>query len=135
MSTRAIIAVPRSNGGYVTAWNWNDGMPDSLGRELRTYFMDKTSIQELLDLHSFSCICGEKLKKELMDEFPENYQGEKASRFIKLSNNRYILMQPHQGVVVAGAEPDGYFKTIDEMLEQDLNYVYVFEDGKWKTYK
>lgn len=44
MSTRAIIAVPRSNGGYVTAWNWNDGMPDSLGRELRTYFMDKTSI-------------------------------------------------------------------------------------------
>ena len=44
-------------------------------------------------------------------------------------------MRPHHGGVVAGAEPDGYFKTIDEMLEQDLNYVYVFEDGKWKTYK
>ena len=30
MSTRAIIAVPKSNGGCATAWNWCDGMPDCL---------------------------------------------------------------------------------------------------------
>lgn len=134
MSTRAIVAIPQK-GGYVTAWCWNDGMPDSLGRELRTYFMDKASIQELIELHSFSTVCGEKLKKELMTEFPQQYEGEKAGKFVKLSNNRYALMWTNNGNVVAGAEPDGFFKTIDEMLGQDINYVYVFEDGKWITYK
>ena len=135
MSTRAIIAVPKSNGGYATAWNWCDGMPDSLGRELRTYFMDKVSIQELLDLHSFDCICGEKIKNELMHDFPEQHKGEKGGKFVKLSNNRYALMFPHHGKVVDGREPDGHFDTIDDMLGCDINYVYVFEDGKWKTYK
>jgi len=135
MSTRAIIAVPKPNGGFATAWNWNDGMPDSLGRELRTYFMDRNSIQELLDLHSFQCVCGDKLKKELMTAFPKQFEGDKADYFVTLSNNRKVLMAPHNGGVVDGREPDGHFDTIEDMLGCDINYVYVFEEGKWKTYK
>ena len=135
MSTRAIIALLKSNGGYSTAWNWNDGMPSNLGHELRTYFTDKASIQELLELHSFSIVCGDKEKKQLIDRFPEQYKGENASKFIKLSNNRNVLMHNYMGEIVEGKAPDGHFDTIDEMLQCDINYVYAFEDGKWTTYK
>lgn len=135
MSTRAIVAVAEEKG-FSTVWVWNDGMPDSLGRELRTYFMDKASIQELLELHSVSSICGEKMKKDLMTDFPERFGGDDPyAKFIQLSNGRYALMDINDGNIVVGKAPYGHMDTIEEMLGQDLNYVYVFEDGHWKTYK
>ena len=130
MSTRAIIAIP-VKGGFETAWNWNDGSPMNLGRELRRYFKTKDQVKELITLHSFSTICGNKEKKELLHLFP-NYTTE--DNFIKLSNNRYALQRDYDGHVVVGKE-NGFFESIKEMLEQDLNYVYVFKNGEWKTYK
>ena len=44
---------------------------------------------------------------------------------VVLSNLRYVLMH-YNGKVVAGSGKHGYFKTLKEMLGQDLNYVYVF---------
>ena len=52
-----------------------------------------------------------------------------------LSNSRVALMHPYCGKVVAGRGRHGYFRTVEEMLGQDLNYVYIFENGKWKIYK
>ena len=135
MSTRAIIAVPEEKG-FSTVWVWSDGMPDNLGRELRNYFTDKASIQELLELHSVSCICGEQVKKDLMTDFPERFGGDDPeAKFLQFSNGRYALMDGNDGNIVVGKAPYGHMDTIEEMLGQDLNYVYVFEDGKWKTYK
>ncbi len=124
MSTRAIIALPTPKG-YITAWCWNDGGPETLGRELRTYFTDEDSVKQLLDLHSFSTICGPRTINEYMRD------GDKA---VVLSNTRFVLMHPHDGKVVAGSDK-GMFENVEDMLEQDLNYVYVFNNGKWKTYK
>lgn len=128
MSTRAIIALP-IDGGYETAWNWNDGSPSSLGTELRRYFKTEEQVRELIKEHSFSIICGKKDKDDLI----QNY-GTAEEEFKKLSNNRYILQHNRDGGVVEGGE-NGFIKTINEMLKYDLNYVYVFENGKWKTYK
>ena len=44
-------------------------------------------------------------------------------------------MHPHNGKVVAGKGEFGYFKSVKEMLEEDINYVYVFKNGKWEMYK
>ena len=44
---------------------------------------------------------------------------------IVLSNLRYVLMHPHNGQVVAGKGKYGFFDSLEEMLGQDLNYVYV----------
>ena len=44
-------------------------------------------------------------------------------------------MHSNDGKVIAGKGKHGFFNTLNEMLGQDLNYVYVFENGKWKTYK
>ncbi len=125
MSTRAIIALPTSKG-FITSWCWNDGSPNNLGRELRKYFKDEDDVRQLLRLHSFSSIWGPRTIKEAMSD------GDTA---VVLSNLRFVLMHPYNGKVVAGKGKHGYFRTLEEMLGQDLNYVYVFEDGKWKTYK
>ena len=125
MSTRAIIALPAKKG-YNTAWCWNDGGPESLGRELRKYFTDEECVRQLVNLHSFSSIRGPRTVAEVMSD---------EDTAVVLGNLRYALMHPHDGKVVAGKGEHGHFKDIKEMLEQDLNYVYVFEDGKWKTYK
>lgn len=125
MSTRAIIALPTKKG-YITAWNWYDGGPENLGRELRKYFTTESLVRQLISIHSFSTIFGSKSINDYM------LDGDTA---VALSNNRYALVHPHQRKVVAGSGKWGFFKTIEEMLGQDLNYVYVFENGKWKTYK
>lgn len=133
MSTRAIIALEKPEGGYSTAWCWNDAYPDFLGFELRHYFKTPETIQELLNLHSFGIVCGKK-EKENLDKTNICHDGQEA-RFIKLSNKRYVLMHNYQGNIVEGQAPDGHFETIDDMLQCDLNYVYVFSGGKWTTYK
>lgn len=131
MSTRAIIALPTKKG-YITAWNWNDGYPDSLGYELKKYFKSKSQVMELINAHSFSIICGDEEKEELINLFPERISEE---NFSKLSNGRYIKRDTHHGRVVAGTGKYGFFRTLEDMLGQDLNYVYIFNDGKWETHK
>ena len=125
MSTRAIIALPTSKG-FITAWCWNDGGPGCLGRELREHFKTEDDVRQLLRLHSFSSILGPRTINDVMSD---------DDKAVVLSNLRYVLMHSYNGKVVVGSGKHGYFKTIKEMLEQDLNYVYVFENGKWKTYK
>lgn len=125
MSTRAIVALPTSKG-FITAWCWNDGGPNNLGRELREHFKDENDVRQLLKLHSFSSIWGPRSINDVVSD------GDTA---VALSNSRSVLMHSYNGKVVAGKGRHGFFRTVDEMLGQDLNYVYVFEKGKWKMYK
>ena len=129
MSTRAIIALPLEGGGYETAWNWNDGYPDGLGKKLRRYFKEEWQVKQLIREHSFSCIMGpreiQKYKKIL----------DRGDIIVRFSNAQCLLKRSYNGEVVSGEGPNGYFKDIPSMLEEDINYVYAFENGKWNTYK
>ena len=130
MSTRAIIALPVM-GGFETAWCWNDGGPANLGAELRRYFTTEKDVRQLIDEHSFSTILGPRHIEECMNK------GDTAVAIpVNASSSlRFALKHPHDGSVVEGKGKYGFFKSISDMLECDLNYVYVFENGKWKTYK
>lgn len=133
MSTRAIIALPVENG-YITAWNWNDGGPSNLGAELRAHFTDTKIINELISHHSFGSIAGPRFCKKFYQQFRERFDNCQI-KFIELSNRRYLISHVNDGRVIEGEGPNGFFADIDSMLQCDLNYVYVFENGKWKTYK
>lgn len=130
MSTRAIIAMPVKNG-FETAWCWNDGGPANLGAQLRQHFKTEKDVEELIKLHSFSSIIG---PQALTDLIVNGYFAA-DDRVERLNNNRLILKHKHDGDVIAGTGENGFFENIEEMLNQDLNYVYVFRDGKWVTYK
>lgn len=129
MSTHAIIALPCKEG-YETCWNWNDGYPAYLGRELRQHFRSIDAVRELMETKSFSVICGPRRINDYMTE-----DGDTAL-YLPLSN-RYLLIHPHMGGVVEGKGKRAIIKTIQDMLDRDVNYVYVFdpETNKWKTYK
>ena len=127
MSTRAIIAVPTAKG-YKTAWCWNDGFPNVLGRKLRCGFKTKALAEELVNQHSFRSIMS-------LREHKKYWEKESGFTTKQLSNGYVLHLYPYSGRTVAGRGRYGFFKTIEEMLGQDLDYVYVFEDDKWKTYK
>ena len=129
MSTRAIIAYPVEKG-YITAWQWSDGHPESCLQELSNKFTADSDIKELLSYHSFACIVSPEEKEAFL-----KVEYLKEKNFIKLTNGEYILTYPHMGKPVEGNGDYGYFETIDDMLKCDLNYVYVFNNGKWETHQ
>ena len=133
MSTRAIIALPTEKG-YITAWRWCDGDPATTGVELRKYFKDEKLVRELIYCHSFDGIWGPSVLKD------EGIMMSVSSgiKFLrKLSNGRYITQTPHMGNVVAGTGKYGFFRDVEEMLAQDINYLYIFNPKtcEWKTLK
>ena len=134
MSTRAIIAVPTAKG-YKTAWCWCDGFPDQLGKTLRTKFKTKELVDELINHHSFEALRTKKEHEDFLDwKEKENIHLADES-FIELSNGCFLSMPSHTGKTVAGIGRYAFFRNIEDMLDQDLNYVYVFKDGKWVTYR
>lgn len=127
MSTRAIVAKP-VEGGYETAWCWNDGGLAGLGYDL-TYFKTEEDVNGLIKLHSFSRL-GDYEEKRWWERY--NMSGD---RITELPNGMYARQDEHHGNVVAGEGENGFFRDIRAMLEEDLSFVYVFRNGKWDIYR
>ena len=125
----AIIAVPVS-GGFVTAWCWNDGYPSGLGFELRKNWTKEEDVNQLLQDHSLSSILG----KFTIQEFQRSGTITHEDTLIECRNHRYILQHPYNGNVVVGKGENGFFSSIEDMLEEQV-YIYIFNHGKWKMHK
>lgn len=131
MSTRAIIAIPVT-GGYETCWCWYDAYPSDLGAQLRNFFKTAEQVKELISVHSFGGMYGKIAMTQMRRAYP-TYAG--TDKWYKLSNNRYLSMSDKSsGTVIGGEGENGFYKSIQDMLGEDINYVYVFEDGHWTTY-
>ena len=125
MSTRAIIAIPTENG-YTGAWNWYDSFPNVLGRILRSNFKTLEQAEKLISYKAFGSIYTAKEKAEI----------DKLNNYIEISgNSKKPLFLSHIGVDIEKHPFPYHFDSIADMLAQDINYVYVFENGKWNTYK
>ena len=129
MSTRAIIATPTENG-YVGAWNWYDSFPNVLGRKLQSNFKTLEQAKELISYKAFGSIYTAEEKAEY---------DEKTTIFnncIEISGvSKKPLYLSYIGIDIEKHPFPYHFDSIADMLEQDINYVYVFENGKWVTYK
>ena len=135
MSTRAIIAVPTAKG-YRTAWVWNDAFPNDLGKKLKTKFNTEQLVKELISYVSFGSVVTKKEKEDYEKSFADDMKNSNAFGYFKeLSNGLFLHIYPHNGKPVVGSGRYAFIKTIDEMLGQDLDYVYVFNNGEWETYK
>ena len=126
MSTRTIIAMQTETGTYESAWCWNDGFPSILGRDLRRYFKTADQVHELLQTKSFSLLSGPIQVLKYVRE---------GDKVVHLRNGRCLLLHPKDGHVVAGEGSQAEFLSVQDMLQEDLNYVYIFENGKWQTWK
>lgn len=127
MSTRAIIGIKRTDGTIIGSWNWKDGY--DIKNDLERDFKTLADVNFLLELGMFSTIYSKK-------EF-EDFVTWAAKENIDISDKRVvnygksIILQDKHHV---DREP-GEYKDIEEVLSQDINIVYMFENGKWTTYR
>lgn len=127
MSTRAIIGIKRDDGAILGAWQWNDGadLEDLLNR----YFGSDEAAEDLVHLGVFSSLMttddAESVKIDLL----------------KIGICSHYI--PFHGAAVFPADKRGQFfegvptvyAGLEDALEQDINYVYLWENGRWQMYE
>lgn len=127
MSTRAIVGYKRTDGTIVGAWCWNDGY--DIKNDLKRDFKSLLDVEFILEVGMFSTIYSKK-------EYDDFIQWAKAEN-IDISDKTFtsygksIIMQDKLHIERESVE----YKNIEEVLEQDINVAYMFEDGEWKTYR
>jgi len=131
MSTRAIIAMPTANG-FQGAWNWCDGMPSSLGETLRQFFTDEQSVNELIQQVSFDGVHTAKEKQEYEAWMKRDGITNTFKTFQKLNMQKEIYVSKDER---DRFQKPLFYQSIEDMLQEDINYVYVFGNGEWKTYR
>lgn len=127
MSTRAIVGFRRSDGTIVGAWNWNDGydIEDDLVRDFKS-LMD---VHFLLELGMFSTIFSQKEYDDYV-AWAHKEDIDVSDRVVVKYGKSVILQDKHH----LDREPAEY-TDLDHALAQDVNIVYLFENGEWKSYR
>ena len=136
MSTRALIAMPYKQG-FMACWNWYDAYPSDMGARLRTSFKTVDSVKQLIQQGMIGRVY---TTAEILSLFGETAlkTGSTASGdsfFVKLD------IPKSKGLYVSRAarydNKPKFYRSIKDMLQEDINYVYVFdpEKLKWSTYK
>ena len=131
MSTRAIIGKKLADGKIKGICVWNDGFPNILGSLIRRTVKTEADLDKLLEIKSCSSLMSKKGMKEFA-ELSEKKFGI-TSEFNQVFSNLFAYEQNDNYV----ASENGTYKSVEECLGQDLNYVYIFDPvtNKWKTYK
>lgn len=124
MSNRALIA-RRITNGYFSAWCWINGEPGNMGEILRAYFTSDEYVDELV---SYKSILG--IFKDPSDDNNKNIDGS----YKQLKNGFYVKYDDGEKTVVSGGR-DGFFPTITIMMNEYVQFVYIYDDGKWITYR
>lgn len=127
MSTRSYIGLKRGND-IVAIYCHNDGHLNGVGRTLKDYYRDVSSIEKLISLGSISSLgptIGVKVDFDKYVSFPET---------IKRDMNKEIF----QTVAYHRDRGDDLIIQSCSSIEEyksfiyEVNYLYLFENNKWK---
>lgn len=127
MSTRAIVGFKRADESIIGAWCWNDGY--NIKKDLKRDFKYLIDVNTLLEIGMFSTIFSEKEYEEHLKWCSDNNIPMENKNIIKYGKS-VILQDSHH----IDREPVEY-KNIEDALGQDVNIVYIFENGEWKEYR
>lgn len=127
MSTRAIVGYKRTDGTVVGAWCWNDGY--NIKKDLERDFTSLVDVNFLLEAGMFNTIYTEKEYNDFLEwAKSENID---LSEKIFIPYGRSIIVQDKRHIDTEPAE----YKSMEEVMGQDINIAYVFENGEWKEYR
>ena len=126
MNTRAIIAKEIGHG-YFTSWCWIDKEPATIGNILRKYFSSEEEVDEILKYRN---ILG------IFDDYRNDITPSMPGKYSRLSNGFYIKYDDGKSVVVSGGL-NGFFRTIHDMLNEDIRSLYIFspKTKEWLFYR
>jgi len=139
MSTRAIFAKQLPDGTYVGGWQWNDGgcfYPSELNKRFST----EEKVDELISVGEWKGIFSKKEKEEHIQWYKEKISKAEADDLMfKKIGQAYVLLdrikEERKNKINNFYQPKNY-ESLDDMLGQDLNFVYVFNPlfCTWKKY-
>ena len=127
MSTRAIIGVRNNQGGITGAWCWSDGY--DIFNDLKRDFSSDAGIDYILNMGMFSTIFSKKEAEEFKSWRKENGIEVDETEFFNYGNS--VILQDK---IYRDREAEHY-KDLDEVLDQDINVAYIYENGKYEIYK
>ena len=111
MATRSRIGLLLETGFVLSVYHHWDGYPEWLGVFLRKHYTTKDQISELLDGGDISCI-----------DSDTDWKLEKCEPHVQYYNDRGENTEPRLDL------------NEDDFFENNEEYSYIFEDGKWTAY-
>ena len=125
----AYIVIPYRRG-YKGIKSAALGDQTMLGSTLQRYFRDIEDVKEILE-------CGDILSlfdeghREHFEKLCAERQADVPCDYIRLTNGIYAGVPKSRKL---GTEKTTYFKDIGLMEHKGAKYVYIFQDGRWKSY-
>lgn len=125
MSTRSNVGIKEGNK-FKYIYVHFDGYPTGVGSTLRKYYTDPAKVKKLIDLGDCS-VLGRDLdpEREKFDDYKSKVLNENGSLF-------YGRDRGEKGVEARTQDWDEYQK--EQLNDVWIEYIYVFENGKWKGY-
>lgn len=114
----------RTNEGWKTIYNHSDSYPDYLGKMLKAHYNTSKKAEELIGLGDLSYV-----RKDIGEKhnFDKAYEEHPDWTLAYGRDRGEMNIRPKT------------FKTLEELYNHATNtnaeYVYIFDAGKWKTYK
>ncbi|MBQ6520285.1 MAG: hypothetical protein IJI14_16335 [Anaerolineaceae bacterium] len=124
MSSRALIVRTIKNG-YFSSWCWANGDPEIIGEILRTRFKTDDDVDELL---TYKSIFG------IFNDPEEDTHKNIPGSFAQLQNGLYVKYDDGKNTVVSGGLY-GFFPSLTTLMQESVQFVYIYNDGNWITYK
>lgn len=125
MSTRSHVGIKEGNK-FRYIYVHFDGYPTGVGATLRKHYTDPKKVEELISLGDCS-VLGDVLEpeREKFDDYKSKVLNENGSLF-------YGRDRGEKGVEARTQDWDEYQK--EQLNDVWIEYIYVFENGKWKGY-
>ena len=133
MSTRAIFAKALTDGTYIGGWQWNDG-GNYTASELNKKLSNEEDVDKLISLGQWNNM----FSRKDMTDFIEWYNREIGNfdkKKIVTEIGKYHILQDANVKSMSLPHKSNY-KDMEEMLGQDINYVYIYypENNIWKKH-
>lgn len=124
MSTRSHVGI-KEGGKFKYIYVHFDGYPTGVGATLRKHYTDPKKVEQLISLGDCS-VLGDVLEPERESfDYDSKVLNENGSMF-------YGRDRGEKGVEAKVKDWDEYLK--EQLDDIWIEYIYVFEDGKWKGY-
>lgn len=126
MSTRAIIGM-KEGDAIVGAWCWSDG--NNVIYNLKKDFRTEEGAKFLINMGTFNTIFFREDAEEFKEWRRANGIPSDETEFITYGESVVLREKRHE------TERAGRYADLEEAMDQDVNVVYLFESGQWKTYR
>ena len=124
MSTRSNVGI-KEGDKFKYIYVHFDGYPTGVGATLRKHYTDPKKVEQLISLGACS-VLGEELEPERESfDYDSKVLNENGSMF-------YGRDRGEKGVEAKTQDWDEYLK--EQLDDVWIEYIYVFENGKWKGY-